>query len=615
MRKVVVSFAIALLMFVSWINLCFSQDLNEILKKHMDALGGEENLLKVKTLFSEAMIKVGGLEGKLRAWWSEPDRMRQEADFSIFKQLIVCDGKKFWLKDQNGKVRELVGYEKEKLVQELYFEAFAYLFPERGKGEKKLVGEKEQDGKKYFIVEITPEGGEPRKLFINSSSYLIDKYQEPADEETVTVFLNDYRPVDGIMTPFKLRQTTGKPQYDTYVEYEKILVNPSLNDTLFVKPHEEGKDFQFGTSTGYIKIPFELVSNHIYLKVRLNDSPPLSFLLDTGAGANCLDLSKAQELGIQTVGRVEAKGVGGSSDASFLKVDSIVIGDLTLLNQSMAAIQLSLVGRFDGKEIDGILGYDFFCRFVVQIDYVNRTLTIWEPDSFTYSGPGEGIGILIERNTPQLTGKIDGEQVADFRIDTGSRNSLDLHAPFVREQELLKKYPKYVDAPAGFGVGGATKGVIGRIKSLQIGNFTIPSPVTGFSLADQGAFATTKSAGNIGGGLLKRFKVIFDYANNQMILEKNENFDLPDRYNMSGLFLIGEEGKIKVYNVIKNSPADEANIKTGDQILTINNSSVSNYSLQQIRDLLNQKEGTKITMKIESRGKTREVELTLKGLI
>jgi len=615
MRKVLACFTTALLMLVVWINFCFSQNLDDIFKKHMDALGGKENLLKVRTLFSEAMMKVGGLEGKLRAWWSEPDRIRQEADFSIFKQLIVCDGRDFWLKDQNGKVRKLVGYERDKLKQDFYFEAFAYLFPERGKGEKKLVGEKEQDGKKYFIVEITPHGGEPRKVFINSSNYLIDKYQEPADEETVTVFLNDYRPVDGIMTPFMLRQTTGKPQYDTYIEYEQILVNPSLNDTLFVKPHEEGKDFRFGTPTGYTKIPFELVSNHIYLKVRLNDSPPLSFLLDTGAGANCLDLSKAQELGIQTVGRVEAKGVGGSSDASFLKVDSIVVDDLTLLNQSIVAIQLSLLSRFDGKEIDGILGYDFFCRFVVEIDYVNRTLTIWEPDSFTYSGPGEGIDILIEGNTPQLSGKIDGEQVADFRIDTGSRNSLDLHAPFVRKHELLKKYPKYVDAPAGFGVGGATKGVIGRIKSLQIGDFIIPSPVTGFSLTDQGAFATTKSAGNIGGRLLKRFKVIFDYAHNQMILEKNENFDLPDRYNMSGLFLIGEEGKIKAYSVIKDSPADEANIKTGDQILSINNSSVTNYSLQQIRDLLNQKEGTKITMKIESRGKTREVELTLKRLI
>jgi len=613
MKKVVIFLVALSLIFVSRINVTFSQNLDQILQKHVDALGGKENLLNVKTLYGEATIKVGGLEGKLKLWWSYPDKMKQDVDFSIFKQTMVSDGEDCWMKDQNGKVRELVGYEKEKMRQENYFETNAYLFPERGKGAKKYIGEAENG--KYFVVEVTPEGCEPRRLFINSSNYLIDKYQEPADEETATVFLSDYRSVDGVMMAFKSHQTTGKPQYDSYIEAQQMVVNPPLDDTLFVMPKEEGKDYRFSSSVGYTKIPFELVSNHIYLKVKINNSPPLSFLLDTGAGANCLDLSKAQELGLQTTGKVEAKGVGGSADASFLKVDSILVGDLNLLNQNLASIQLSPLGRFDGEEIDGILGYDFLNRFVVEIDYAKAVLTIWESDSFQYSGAGEKIPISIEGNTPQLTAKIDREYEATFRIDTGSRNSLDLHAPFVREHELLKKYPKYIDAPGGFGVGGASQGVMGRMKSLQIGNFAVISPVTGFSLADQGAFATTKSAGNIGGGILKRFKVIFDYAHHQMILEKNENFDLPDKYNLSGLILIEEEGKIKVYQVIKNSPAEKDKIKVGDQILTIDNSPATDYSLQQIRELLNQKDGAKIYLEIGSAGKNKKVKLTLKELI
>jgi outer membrane lipoprotein-sorting protein len=613
MKKLVISFVAISLLFLGWISVSFSQNLDEILKKHIEALGGKENLLKAQTIYGEATIKVGGLEGKLKLWRSYPNKMRQEIDLSIFKQMMVCDGKDCWIKDQNGKVRELVGYEKEKMNQENYFESYCYLFPERGKGSKKFIGESENG--KYLVVEVTPEGGEPRKLFINSSNYLIDKYQEPADEETVTVFVSDYRSIDGIMMPFQSHQTTGKPQYDTYIECQQMTINPSLDDTLFIKPHEEGKDYRFSTSLGYTKIPFELVSNHIYLKVKINNSPLLSFLLDTGAGANCLDLSLAERLGIPTVGRLEAKGVGGSADASFLRVDSIIVGDLSLLDQNLASIQLSPLGRFDGEEIDGILGYDLLNRFVVQIDYVNQMLTIWEPDSFNYAGPGERIPVLIETNTPLVSAKIDGEKVADFRIDTGSRNSLDLHAPFVREHEFLKKYPKYVDAPSGFGVGGATKGVIGRIESIQIGNFIIPKPVTGFSLADEGAFATTKSAGNIGGGILKRFKLIFDYSHNQMILEKNANFDLPDKYNMSGLVLVGEDGKIKVYDVLKNSPAEKAKIEVGDQILAVDNSLAINYSLQQIRDLLSQKEGKKIVLELERSGEKRKVKLTLKELI
>ncbi len=613
MKRYIVVLGIGILGLLIWINYSFGSNLDEILKKHTEALGGKENLMKVKTQYGEAKLKVGGLEGKSRIWWKESVGMRQEADFSIFKQLMVCDAQNCWMKDQNEKVRELVGYEKEKMYQELYFETYTYLFPERGKGVIKLNGEAENG--KYYVVEITPEDGEPRKLFINRSTYLIDKYEEPMDEETVTVFLSDYRAIDGIMIPFQARQTTGKPQYDIFIETEQVLINPPLSDTLFSKPSEGGKDYRFNANAAYTKIPFELISNHIYLRVKVNDSPSLSFILDTGAGANCLDLDLAQKLGIQTTGKVEAKGVGGSADASFLQVDSIQVGDLTLLDQKMASIQLSSLGKFDGMEIDGILGYDFLNRFVVGIDYEKHVLTIWEPDSFTYAGTGERIPITIEGNTPQLTAKIDGEYEAAFRIDTGSRSSLDLHAPFVREHDILKTYPKYIEAPGGFGVGGSSKVAIGRIKSLQIGKSVISSPVCGFSLADEGAFATTKSAGNIGGGILKRFVVIFDYSHNQMILEKNSSFVLPDIYNLSGLVLTEEEGMIKVYEVVKNSPAEKAKIKAGDQILSINDIPASNYSLQQVRDTLNQKSGTKITLVIKSMGKTKRAKMILKELI
>jgi outer membrane lipoprotein-sorting protein len=611
MKKTLAVFGLIISGVMLFIGNGYSLNLDEILKKHMDALGGKENLLGIKTQYNEAKMKVGGLEGAVKTWWSEPNLMRDDADFSIFKQSMVCDGEKCWMKDQNGKVRELVGYEKEKIDQELYFETYAYLFPERGKGSVKLLGEEDHD----YVVEITPPGGEPRKLFLNDSTFLIDKYKEPMDEETLTVYLSDYRSVDGVVMPFSAHQTTGKPQYDMYIETEQVLVNPALGDTLFLKPKEEGKDYRFTNSTTSTRIPFELVSNHIYLKVKVNNSPPLSFILDTGAGANCLDLTKARELGIQTVGKVEAKGVGGSADASFLQVDSIGVGDLVLVDQKLASIQLSQLEVYDGMPIDGILGYDFLNRFVVGINYQDQTLTIWEPDSFTYSGPGEKIPITIEGNTPQVAGRIDGDYEGTFRIDTGSRSSLDLHAPFVREHELLKKYPKYLNAPSGFGVGGASRGVIARIKSFQIGSFTIDSPVCGFSLAEEGAFATTKSAGNIGGGILKKFNVIFDYGRNQMILEKNKNFDLPDTYNMSGLLLMKQDKDIKVYDVIKGSPAEKAKLKAGDKILSIDHQPAGSYNLQQIRELLNKKDGTSITLEVQSEEKTREVKLTLKGLI
>ena len=100
-----------------------------------------------------------------------------------------------------------------------------------------------------------------------------------------------------------------------------------------------------------------------------------------------------------------------------------------------------------------------------------------------------------------------------------------------------------------------------------------------------------------------------------MILEKNKNYHLWDRYNTSGIQLIQDDKKILVYQVIKNSSAEKAKIKKDDEILSINEVPVSNYSLQELRDILNQEEGTKIELKLKREAKMKKVKLTLKELI
>ena len=259
-------------------NLCFPQKVEEILEKHKDALGGEENLMKIKTLFGKANIRMADIEGEMKLWWSEPDKIRQEFDFPLFGSLIVTDGESFWMEDYNGKVRKLVGYEGIKLLDESFLENYGYLFPEKRKGTMNFRMDTSENDSKCLILELISQDGKLKKLFIDDSTYLIQKYQKFAGKESVTVHLNDYREVDGVMFPFRMHRTIGRPHADTFVKFVEIVVNPSLPETLFVKPKGVGKGYRFVSNTGFIKVPFELVSNHIYLKVMVNDSSPLSFL-------------------------------------------------------------------------------------------------------------------------------------------------------------------------------------------------------------------------------------------------------------------------------------------------------------------------------------------------
>lgn len=67
------------------------------------------------------------------------------------------------------------------------------------------------------------------------------------------------------------------------------------------------------------------------------------------------------------------------------------------------------------------------------------------------------------------------------------------------------------------GLGGYAKekSWIGTLEALQLGEFKVPAPTTEFRLSDP----TTDADGFIGGAVLRRFKLIFDYSRRRMMLE------------------------------------------------------------------------------------------------
>jgi len=307
--------------------------------------------------------------------------------------------------------------------------------------------------------------------------------------------------------------------------------------------------------------------------------------------------------------------VGGSEDAGFLEIQSLELEGLKMSKQKVVSLNISPMEIYEGRQMNGILGYDFLSRLVFEIDYSNNKIIFYDPKIFNYSGKGEALEIDLYGNTPHIKAIVDGKYEGMFNLDTGSRKSLDLNAPFVQEKGFLKKYPKAIEAFAGAGIGGQTKSLQARIKSIQIGSFLLKEPITGLSLAEEGAFKSEKTQGNIGGGILKRFKVIFDYEHKKVILEKNDSFDQKDELDKSGLMVIWKDRKFLINQIFKGTPTEKAKIEPGEEIISINDEPISKYTLSQLRELFTGKDGTKIKLQLKREDKQREVSFKLKSLI
>jgi hypothetical protein len=491
----------------------------------------------------------------------------------------------------------------------------AYWFPERWEGNIEYFGEKQESNRQFRIIRITPKDGRPFDIWIDATTYLFDRIVEKTAMETRTTFLSDYRQVSGVKVPFFSRSTNGEERYDQLGTTEKVEFNVPLKDEMFRMPLPPAPDFVIAGGKTSTTIPFELHNNHIYMQAKLNGKGPFELLCDTG-GANIVTPELAKEIGLKYEGVLQGRGVGEKSeDVALTKIQTLQVGEATLSDQVFAVYPLSTLQNVEGLPMHGLIGYEVFKRFVVKIDYENSRLTLMMPSSFSYSGSGTAVPFKFNGHVPQVEGEIDAIP-GKFDIDTGSRTSLTILAPFAEKHNLKAHYGAKVQAVVGWGVGGPARGLVTRANVLKLGNVTVENPLTELSLQTKGAFTDPYVAGNVGAGVLKRFNIIFDYNRQQLIFERNANYSLPDNYDRAGMWLNQENGAFQVVDVVAGGPAEEAGLKSGDSILAVDGKTPAQLSLLAARTKFkSDPPGTKVRLLVLSGGNKKELTITLRDLI
>ena len=198
------------------------------------------------------------------------------------------------------------------------------------------------------------------------------------------------------------------------------------------------------------------------------------------------------------------------------------------------------------------------------MDYEHHLITLTVPSAFAYKGDGTTVPFQFNAHIPQVDGEIDGIP-GKFDIDTGSRSSLTVLAPFAEKHDLAAHYGAKLEAVTGWGVGGAARSLVTRAKVLRLGKVEVHDPVTELSLQKKGAFVNPYVAGNVGAGVLKRFNITFDYQHQQLIFERNANYGQPDVFDRSGMWLNQSGETLEVMDVVAGGPAAAAGLKTGDR--------------------------------------------------
>ncbi|HEY6866014.1 MAG TPA: aspartyl protease family protein [Candidatus Eisenbacteria bacterium] len=370
--------------------------------------------------------------------------------------------------------------------------------------------------------------------------------------------------------------------------------------------------------------PFEITSNKPFVRVAINGSAPQWFILDTGcSGGSVIAKECADRLGLEQGGEVRRHvGAGAGVSVGIATTPDVtleVAGD-TLGAPALRVFSLAHVAPFEGRRLDGLLGEDFLRRHVVEIDYQARRLRIIDPAGYAPRPSATVVPIELDTGLAVASGAITpagGKSIpCRFVIDTGVRTTVVMFHPFAARHGFLDPGRRMLTATVGGGAGGETRGDIGRLDSLRIGSFSFARPTAIFSRDTVGVFAGGDPDGIVGGELLRRCRVTFDYPHERLVLEPYPGPKAAFEYDMSGTFLVGEGpdySRIRIFSVAEKTPAADAGLRRDDEIVSIDGRPAADLGLEGARELFRKPARYRLEI---TRGGTRiKVELATRRLV
>jgi len=523
------------------------------------------------------------------------------------------DGAKAWEKESSGTVTDQSGGDVVQLaISEAYQDRNLWWRADRGGAAVESLGQKaDKDGKAYDVLKVTPDGGTALEAWFDPTTHLLHQTVEIQSTQTISTVYSDYAPVDGALIPKTFVVDDGSHNLQTFTLTSAKFSAP-LPVSAYRKPAEDIHDFSIANGAHETTVPFRLLNNHIYADVSVNGSKPLNFIFDTG-GHSIVTPETAKALGIASQGNLTSSGGGdqlATSGVTTLK--TIRVGDATITDQTASVLTFQAKG-VEGTDEQGMVGYEFFARFVTRFDYGQHTITFIDKKYFDPKYAGTPVPMRLYHQFPEILGSYDGIP-GRFGIDTGSRMPLELNAAFVAKNNLRAKVTGGAEAMTGWGVGGPSRSFVFKGGTLKLAGVTIEHPLTMISLDKGGAGAAEAFPNNVGGGVLKRFVVTFDYGHSTMYLKPFEGLHSDiDTFDRSGMWINAVPEGFKVIDITKGGPAEAAGLAKDDIITAIDGKASADFFLPDLREeWRNWKPGTIVKLSVKGKG---DVKVTLRDLI
>ena len=363
--------------------------------------------------------------------------------------------------------------------------------------------------------------------------------------------------------------------------------------------------------------PFTLFTGGVVLvKARFGDFPDsLNFILDTGSGGISLDSATSDRLKLHPIPSDENEtiaGIGGNRTVRFLYNQQLHLPGLTVDSLKFHVSDYEILSSVYGEKVDGIIGYSFISRYIVNIDYDSAKVYVYSKGSFKYPKGGHLLKPVIAGLPITSTLVSDAVDISSrYYFDTGAGLCLLLTSDFVVDSSVLDRRKKTYFTQTE-GLGGKASMRLTTIKELKLGPYRFRRVPTYIFDDEYNLFNYPNLAGLVGNDILRRFNVYLNYEHRDIYLLPNSHFRDQFDYSYTGLEIYWIDGEVRVGDIMKDSPAEKAGLREDDVIVAINNNFSNN--IQAYKSML-QNAGEKLKIIVNRKGQLVELFLKVKSIL
>ncbi len=311
----------------------------------------------------------------------------------------------------------------------------------------------------------------------------------------------------------------------------------------------------------------------------------LNFILDTGSGGISLDSSTCAEFNIVTrQSDTTITGIGGKKKVNFVFRKTLSFPGLEVKDLNFHINDYSVLTSVYGEKVDGIIGYSFFSRYLVKINFDSLYVEVFTPGKMKYPPKGHLLRPAFTSIPIQFLQIRDRKRFEhNFYFDTGAGLCFLMTDRYAADSAVLlsKRKPLVTQAE---GMAGRLQMRLTVIRELKLGPYRFFKVPTYLYKDDYNVMSYPFAGGLIGNELLRRFNMTINYGQREIHLLPNRHFHEPFDYAYTGLGIYFIDGKVMVEDVIPGSPAEKAGFRVGDQVYSMGTNFSQN--IQEYKNML-----------------------------